>query len=120
MSRVTCHLSPVTCHMSHVKIFFLQKKKGFFVLPKLNIKQSGGAGRCRVCYQGGLPSLVFNGMFKSSEFSISVNILFVIAYVLQTRCSRGFSTITFVTHLLIHSLADPFPKNLQNIIALKP
>ena len=42
-SRVTYHVSPVTYHVSHV--FFWQ---------------SGEAYRWRVCYQRGLPRLVFN------------------------------------------------------------
>ena len=46
VSRVTCHMSRVTCHVSHV-IFFI-----FFL-------QSGEAYRWRVCYQRGLPRLVF-------------------------------------------------------------
>ena len=50
VSCVTCHLSHVTCHLSHVKIFFFLSKK---------IQQSGGASRWRVCYQQGLPRLVY-------------------------------------------------------------
>ena len=42
VSHVTCHVSPVTCHVSFKKI-----------------GQSGGASRWRVCYQRGLPRLVF-------------------------------------------------------------
>ena len=40
---MTCHVSCVTCHISHV-IFLLQ---------------IGAASRWRVCYQQGLPRLVF-------------------------------------------------------------
>ena len=43
MSHVTCHVSRVTCYVSY-DIFFLQ-----------NV----GAIRCRVCYQRGLPRLVY-------------------------------------------------------------
>ena len=42
-SCVTCHVSPVTCP--------------FFCLKKIGL--SGGASRWRVCYQRGLPRLVF-------------------------------------------------------------
>ena len=45
MSRVTCHVSYVTCHMSHVRFFS---------------GQIGEASQGRVCYQRGLPRLVFN------------------------------------------------------------
>ena len=49
MSRVICHVSCVTCHMSCVTCFFCCC---FFW-------QSGEAHWWRVCYQHGLPLLVF-------------------------------------------------------------
>ena len=49
VSHVTCQVSPITCHLSHVK-----KKLSF-----KKIGQSGGVRRGRVCYQWGLPRLVF-------------------------------------------------------------
>ena len=52
LSRVTCHLSRVTCHLLHIFYIFI-----FFILQK-NL-QSVGASRWRVCYQRGLPRLVF-------------------------------------------------------------
>ena len=70
VSRVTCHVSPVTCHLSKnyffdilIYIFFYVKKMG----------QSGGAGRWRVCYQRGLPRLVYliNWLSQSSFSSKS-------------------------------------------------
>ena len=48
MSRVMCHMSHVMCHMTHFILFFL-----------LFFRQSGEAYRWRVCYQRGLPLLVF-------------------------------------------------------------
>ena len=47
MWHVTCDVSPVTCHMSHVKkiTFF------FYIIS-----------RWRVCYQQGLPRLVFRAL----------------------------------------------------------
>ena len=59
VSRVTCHMSHVTCHMSHVTchiflfIFFLG--------------QSGEAYWSRVCYQRGLPRLVFLCFLESCQ-----------------------------------------------------
>ena len=50
VSRVTCHMSRVTCHVSHVTFFFIY----FFFFWK-----SGEDYRWRVCYQRGLPRLVF-------------------------------------------------------------
>ena len=52
MSRVTCHMSGVTCHVSDKK-----KKK----------LQSGEASLGRVCYQRGLPRLVFEPMMQFSN-----------------------------------------------------
>ena len=48
VSRVTCHVSRVTCHNFFNFFYFL-----FF------LGQSGEAYRCRVCYQQGLPPLVY-------------------------------------------------------------
>ena len=57
MSRVTCHVSHVTCHMSrvtsHMSLFF----SSFFSF----FGQSGRAYWWRVCYQRGLPRLVYCG-----------------------------------------------------------
>ena len=51
MSHVTCHVSRVMCHVSHV------------------MWQSGEAYRWRVCYQWGLPRLVFlHNSYGISEF----------------------------------------------------
>ena len=49
MSLVTCHVSRVTCHMSCVTCHFFSSFFG----------QSGEAYWWRVCYQRGLPRLVF-------------------------------------------------------------
>ena len=74
VSRVTCHMSPVTCHLSHVTC---HKKIG----------QSGEASRWRVCYQRGLPRLVFmmidyNG---DTEYAIIETVL------LRTFCKLGLA-----------------------------
>ena len=69
VSHVICHVSRVMCHLSrvtyHMSLFFTIKKKinkikklHFFVIHK-KIEQSGGASWWRVCYQRGLPRLVF-------------------------------------------------------------
>ena len=51
MSCVMCHMSGAMCHLSNVTcpIFFLQ---------------SGEAYRWRVCYQQGLPHLVFTDIIN--------------------------------------------------------
>ena len=67
MSCVMCHMSGVTCHVSHVRchiiiiIFFI-----FFL-------QSVGARRWRVCYQRGLPHLVFRKFKEKSHKSGEVD-----------------------------------------------
>ena len=50
MSHVTCHVSHVTCHVSHVICHFF-----FFLF----FGQSGQAYWWKVCYQQGLPRLVY-------------------------------------------------------------
>ena len=65
MCHVSCvmgHMSCVTCPVSHVKIFFYifyRKKKYITIFFFVQIGQSGGASRWRVCYHWGLPRLVF-------------------------------------------------------------
>ena len=65
MSRVRRQVSPVRCHMSRVTIF-----SSFFSC------QSGGTSRWRVCYQRGLPRLVYlhltNFIFMNSFSSLSL------------------------------------------------
>ena len=58
MSHVTCHVSHVTCHVSHVmcRVYF-KKYSG----------QSGEAYLWRVCYQRGLPRLVYSHTKKYQE-----------------------------------------------------
>ena len=61
MSLVTCHLSPVTCQKK-MTIFIWKKKikKYIYILSsKLFFFKWGGASRWRVCYQRGLPRLVY-------------------------------------------------------------
>ena len=69
MSGVMCHLSPVTCltyffvlHLLYIYIFFFYLK---------NFLQCGGASRRRVCYQWGLPCLVYNNSSDISDCSDS-------------------------------------------------
>ena len=54
VSLVTCHVSPVTCNVSNVFVFLVL----FFISKKIG--QCDGASQWRVCYQRGLPRLVFN------------------------------------------------------------
>ena len=59
-----CHVSPVTCHMSNKVSFYIKKK------TSENIGQRGGASRWRVCYQWGLPRLVFKVRKQIGEQNI--------------------------------------------------
>jgi hypothetical protein len=67
VSRVTCHVSRVTCHMSrvtcHVFFFFFFNFFFFFFF----FGKSGEAYRGRVCYQRGLPRLVFLDQGSAKE-----------------------------------------------------
>ena len=62
MSRVTCHMSCVTCHMSHVACHISKKIYSYFLFVFLYsfFRQGGGASWWRVCYQRGLPRLVYS------------------------------------------------------------
>ena len=84
MSRVTCHVSCVKCHMSHVtchmscvtchmSLFSSSFFTSFF------FGKSGEAYRWRVCYQRGLPRLVF-----TRSFYIKKKILIMAIYRLNT------------------------------------
>ena len=53
MSHVTCHMSRVPCLVSHV----MRHMSHFFSF--FSFRQSGEAYQWRVCYQWGLPCLVF-------------------------------------------------------------
>ena len=52
VSRVTCHVSPVTCN--------------FYLFKKIYNWQHGGDSHWRVCYQRGLPRLVFKQLSSKS------------------------------------------------------
>ena len=67
MSHVTCHVSPVTCHFFITFFYDKKRKKKKVVYPTKIIGQSGGASRWRVCYQRGLPRLVFSKSDISAE-----------------------------------------------------
>ena len=60
MSHVMCHMSRVTCHMSRVTCHLF-----FSFLTTVE------AYRWRVCYQRGLPNLVFIKRFQISEIDLS-------------------------------------------------
>ena len=53
VSHVRCHISLVTCHVSHLRCHMSHIFSSFFLL------ESGGVSWWRVCYQWGLPRLVF-------------------------------------------------------------
>ena len=71
LSYITCHVSPVTSHMS----FF---QKNTFFLFKKN-RQSGGTSRWRVCFQRGLPRLVF--LRSTFEAKGTINSIYYLAYL---------------------------------------
>ena len=58
LSCVMCHVSPVACHLSPIKKKITCKKKNY-IYPLEKIGQRGGPSWWRVCYQRGLPRLVF-------------------------------------------------------------
>ena len=72
MSRVTCHVSRVTCQVSGVRwqVSFVRWCVLFCLFL---ILQSGGASRWRVCYQRGLPRLVFTDL-ESQQPGVSESV----------------------------------------------
>ena len=66
--------SPVTCHRSNFLFYILIYIFFFLLFLRKKIGQSGGASQWRVCYQRGLPRLVFKASalwahaFYESEF----------------------------------------------------
>ena len=81
MSNVTCHVSRFTCNMSrvtcHMSFFFL-------IFSSSSFLQIGEVYRGRVCYQRGLPRLVFlqcNYFFlQCNSFSFRVTIFPSVCY----------------------------------------
>ena len=66
MSRVTCHMSFITCHVSHVMCHM----SSFFFLFFF---RSGSTYWWRVCYQRGLPFLIYLSMSKK----LSIHLIFI-------------------------------------------
>ena len=77
MSHVTCHMSCVTCQMSHVKVlcFFLQIGEAYW---------------WTVCYQRGLPLLVYNDILNRPRVWFSEKLV--------------ISVVSFSKHLCMASL----------------
>ena len=53
VSQVRCHISLITCHVSHLSCHMSHIFSSFFLL------EIGGVSWWRVCYQWGLPRLIF-------------------------------------------------------------
>ena len=92
MSGVTCQVSHVRCHMSgvtcHMSTFF------FF-----SFRKSGEASLWRVCYQRGLPHLVYINILQWPK-----NYCFAVMYItsLQKKWREGIS----------HKISHKCPVNL--------
>ena len=65
--HVTCQVSHVTCHVSHVTCHILRVICPIFCIF-LFFGQSSRASWLRVCYQRGLPRLVFLAWLLQKEF----------------------------------------------------
>ena len=83
VSHVTCHVSPVTCHIFNPTTKFYTTKK---------VGQSGGASRWRVCYQRGLPRLVYE---RGVDYSKSSKLM---------------------KHISKHRVKPPYPRRVWNLI----
>ena len=109
VSHVTCHLSTVTCHMSHVKkkllhvLIYLYIYIYFFNVKKIG--QSGGASRWRVCYQRGLPRLVYYRL--QYQLYVCLNVGHTVGNITMTLQFPIIQNVLFhiVTHLdFCHSI----------------
>ena len=83
-ARVTCHLSGDTCHI--LFIFFFG--------------QSGGISRQRLCYQRGLPCLVYYSIY----ILIKVFWKNCLVYNLLYPCDVHFITVQFSAANLVYTL----------------
>ena len=112
MSCVTSHMSRVTCHLSHV-IFF------FYILIFFYVKkngQSGGASRWRVCYQRGLPHLVYIVKGRKSILFFSrrfLNIISLLKCHHMTNIAALHFTVLSWPWVLNWSFSVIFPAAIQ-------
>ena len=117
--------SHTMCHLSHVKIFsFFHLKK----ILKKKIGKSGGASRRRVCYQRGLPQLVYRLIQKFQNHIQRVTICqniqqvkLTLSYVLKPcLMPQQIKICSDLGYLSLHSqLAKSIPLNrLEHIIFL--
>ena len=84
LSPVTCHLSPVTCHMPHVNL-----KKRYIYIHIYG--HNSGASRWSICYQGGLPCLVF---IRSQPFpSLTSRFQPYLPFPASSSCFQLFAAI---------------------------
>ena len=104
MSHVMCHVSHVTCHVSCVTchnffyLFFY-----FFIFG-----QSGEAYRWRVCYQRGLPRLVFIVFHHFSPFLLLFTIFQKISHFVP-QFSLVFKKISQFCHSFCPEFFTVFP-----------
>ena len=110
VSHVTCHLSSVTCHMSNKNLQIFNFFVSFFFCLKKKLL-SGGARRWRVCYQRGLPRLVF---LKITHYFVYI-ILFSVAI---TSIKSSDTACDLLTGSSLYSLASWWP--LVSFVAVRP
>ena len=97
---MSCHLSHVTCHMSK-KNYILIIFSSFFCKK---IGQSVGASRWRVCYQWGLPRLVFLRKETKEE---------------EEKNSKGVPVQIFISLLFLSWIfmrGDPFESEIIKLL----
>ena len=92
ISHVRCHISLVTRHVSHLRCHMSHIFSSYFLL------ESGGVSVWRVCYQWGLPHLVFRlfDFFLSVEKSRRK-----IWHALRQNCMWTFSQECMETRFLL-------------------
>ena len=123
MSCVTCHVSHVTCHMSHI---MCHMSYFFFIFF---FGQSGEAYQWRVCYQRGLPRLVFHtcGLYFPGgivPFLVSLNCQFEMLPLYKSYIDWVLILSPWLSHNLnpqeiFEQIANSWPPGSQWLIVAR-
>ena len=110
MSCVTCHLSCVTCYFFLLFYFILFGQSVspviflFIYLIFIFFGQSGGASLWRVCYQRGLPCLVFMCTAAKTGFYIKRKKFMFTWYLVGPVLSKVLKLHLWPTNLVVQSI----------------
>ena len=105
LSPVTCHLSPVTCNFFfYIYIFFFFTFLYIYIFSFKQIGKTGGPSRWRVCYQWGLPRLVFYQVQSTNCILWHIWVLIIkkkFSFYIHNHC-----LFTFILRVIIFVFAN--------------